>query len=96
MLWKVIMFYEGMCIAGLLTYFMVVYVKEFIYWKRHHNVRITRILGYLDDGLEDFTKEDWIEIIIKMFVAGWLCGMLALNKYYELCEYDAELRGEKA
>ena len=96
MLWRLLLFYEGMCIAGTLTYFMVIIVKEFIYWKKYHNVRMNRLVNYLDEDCMNLTKKDWIDITIIMVSAGWLYGMLALNKYYDLCEYDAELRGEKA
>ena len=96
MLWRLLLFYEGMCIAGTLTYFVVIIVKEFLYWKRYHNVRMSRLIGYLPNDCQTMTKKDWIDVTIMMLSAGWLYGMLALNEYYELCEYDAELRGEKA
>ena len=84
MLWSIVWFYEAMCIAGTLTYFVVVLAKEMVHYAKTKDVRF------------DLTKHDYVEDAVKYLFAGWFYGMVALNEYYNFLEYDAERQKEKA
>ena len=94
MLWRLIMFYEAMCIAGTLTYFVVVITKEIAHYVRTKDVRIARLEDYFKHnygiGIDDLTKHDYVEAAAKYLFAGWFYGMAALNLYYDFLDHDAK------
>lgn len=100
MLWSIVWFYEAMCIAGTLTYFVVVLTKETVHYAKTKDIRFERLNDYFKRnygmGIDDLTKHDYVEAAAKYLFAGWFYGMVALNEYYNFLEYDAERQKEKA
>ena len=99
MLWRTIMFYEVMCLAGFVVPFVVIMVKECIYahktgdWERTD--RFSRYM-YGNVKVLKLVKNNFFEIIIRWMAFGWYVGILVLNKYYDFLDYDAEQQKEKA
>ena len=100
MLWSIVWFYEAMCIAGTLTFFVVTLTKEIVHCVRTKDIRFERLEDYFKHnygiGINDLTKHDYVEAAAKYLFAGWFYGMVALNLYYDFLEYDAERQKEKA
>lgn len=100
MLWSIVLFYEAMCIAGFLTYFLVAITKEVTHYVRTDDNRIERMSDYFRRnygiGFDSLTKQDYANAAVKFLLAGWFYGMLCLNEYYVFLEYDAEQQKEKA
>lgn len=97
MLWRIIMFYEVMCLAGFVVPCVVMIVKECFYECRTGDQeRIDRFLKYLYGNVDVSIKENIFELIIRWMAYGWYAGMLVLSKYYDFLDYDAERTKEKA